>query len=116
MSGNPAIVTPPRPTRRLVSPVAFKKERDSAEVLYNGGPRRENSHGLSINADASTPSTISMPKIDSCILGRETLEQREKFTVSNTTGISILLSFSARWIGTDSCLLLSLYVSCTRLR
>lgn len=76
MSVNPAIVTPPRPARRLVSPVAFQKDR----------PRCENSHSLAISSDVSTPSTISMPKIDSCILGKETLEQREKFTVSNSMG------------------------------
>lgn len=80
MSANPAVVTPPRPSRRLVSPVAFHKERETAQVLCNGVPRRENNHGLD---QASTPSTISMPRIDSCILGKETLEQREKFTVRN---------------------------------
>ena len=76
MSANPAVVTPPRPSRRLVSPVAFHKERETAQVLCNGGPRRENNHGLD-------QATISMPRIDSCILGKETLEQREKFTVRN---------------------------------
>lgn len=92
MSVNPAVVTPPRPTRRLVSPVAFQRAGDSAEVICDGGQRHENSHSLSINVDGSTPSTISMPKIDSCILGIETLEQRDKFTVSNIETISILLS------------------------
>ena len=81
MSANPAVVTPPRPSRRLVSPVAFHKGRETTEVLCtNGGPRRENNHGFD---QASTASTISMPRIDSCILGKETLEQREKFTVRN---------------------------------
>lgn len=92
MSVNPAAVTPPRPTRRLVSPVAFQTAGDSAEVICDSGQRHENSHSLSINVDGSTPSTISMPKIDSCILGIETLEQRDKFTVSNIETISILLS------------------------
>lgn len=92
MSVNPVAVTPPRPTRRLVSPVAFQTAGDSAEVICDGGQRHENSHSLSINVDGSTPSTISMPKIDSCILGIETLEQRDKFTVSNIETISILLS------------------------
>ena len=74
---------------RLVSPVTFKKERNITEVpsasqnsvqLQNG-----HSNGLANSSDAfttSTASTISMPRIDSCILGKETLEQREKFTVS----------------------------------
>lgn len=92
MSDNSAVVTPPRSTRRLVSPVAFQRAGDSAEVIYDGEQRHENSHSLFLNGDGSTPSTISMPKIDSCILGIETLEQREKFTVSNIAKISILLS------------------------
>lgn len=81
MSVNPAAVTPPRPTRRLVSPVAFQQAGHIAEVICDGGHRHENSHSLSINVDGSTPSTISMPKIESCILGIETLEQRDKFTL-----------------------------------
>lgn len=76
-------------SRRLVSPVTSKKGRDMTEVpsasqnsvqLQNG-----HSNGLANSSDAfttSTASTISMPRIDSCILGKETLEQREKFTVS----------------------------------
>jgi len=73
-------------SRRLVSPVTFKKERDNTEVL---SAELQNGHtcsnGLATSSDAfttSTASTISMPRIDSCILGKETLEQREKFTVS----------------------------------
>lgn len=84
-------------SRRLVSPVAFKKEGDIAEVLA----KSENGHGP-INHDSrsdvftsSTASTISMPRIDSCILGKETLEQREKFTVSNTADILILYTVYA---------------------
>lgn len=77
MSGDPAIVTPPR---RLVSPVAFQKDQNGAVVL-NGKPRQENSHSLGIASDTSTPSTIAMPKIDSCILGIETQEQTERFTL-----------------------------------
>lgn len=72
-------------SRRLVSPVTFKKERDNTEVL-SAELQNGHSNGLATsNSDAfttSTASTISMPRIDSCILGKETLEQREKFTVS----------------------------------
>ena len=80
-------------SRRLVSPVAFKKEGDTAEVLA----KSENGHGPINNSRSDvftscTASTISMPRIDSCILGKETLEQREKYTVSNTADILILYS------------------------
>lgn len=92
MSANPAIVTPPRPVRRLVSPVAFQIHRGRAEVLTDGGSRSENGHGPANNSVSSSPPTISMPKIDSCIVGKQTLEQREKFTVSNLWDVSILLS------------------------
>lgn len=71
-------------SRRLVSPVTFKKERDNTEVL-SAELQNGHSNGLATSSDAfttSTASTISMPRIDSCILGKETLEQREKFTVS----------------------------------
>lgn len=83
-------------SRRLVSPVAFKKEGDTAEVLA----KSENGHGPINNSRSdvftrSTASTISMPRIDSCILGKETLEQREKYTVSNTADILILYTVYA---------------------
>ena len=94
MSANPAIVGPPCPARRLVSPVAFQKQRGAAEVLYDGGPRSENGHGPANNSVPSTPPTIAMPKIESCILGKETLEQREKLTVSNVC-FDIAFSFVA---------------------
>lgn len=81
MSANPAIVRPPRPVRRLVSPVAFQIQRGTAEVLSDGGIRSENGHGPANNSVSSSPPTISMPKIDSCIVGKQTLEQREKFTM-----------------------------------
>lgn len=83
MSATPATATVQGRSRRLVSPVAFKKERDTAEVLTNSQNVHEN--GLVNSYDSftnSTTSTISIPRIDSCILGKETLEQREKFTVS----------------------------------
>ena len=85
MSATPVTENVQGRSRRLVSPVAFKKERDTAEVLTTSV--HDNGHGL-VNSSAydaftnSTASTISMPRIDSCILGKETLEQREKFTVS----------------------------------
>lgn len=84
MSAGPAPATPQGRSRRLVSPVVFKKERDIAEVLA-ASQSSVNGHGLANSFDAftnSTASTISMPRIDSCILGKETLEEREKFTVS----------------------------------
>lgn len=64
----------------MVSPVEFKKERDTAEVQNNISPR-ENGHGFSDTFTNSVGSSISMPRIDSHILGKETLEQREKFTL-----------------------------------
>ncbi|PFX31368.1 kinesin-related protein 1-like [Stylophora pistillata] len=67
-------------SRRMVSPVEFKKERDTAEVQNNISPR-ENGHGFSDTFTNSVGSSISMPRIDSHILGKETLEQREKFTL-----------------------------------
>lgn len=85
MSATPVTENVQGRSRRLVSPVAFKKERDSAEVLTTSHSAHDNGHGLVNSYDAftnSTASTISMPRIDSCILGQETLEQREKFTVS----------------------------------
>lgn len=87
MSAGPATATSQSRSRRLVSPVTFKKERDIAEVLQypNVQVQRENGHGLESSSEAftnSTSSTISMPRIDSCIIGQETLEQREMFTVS----------------------------------
>lgn len=83
MSDAPVAATPRAGSRRLVSPVIFKKQRDTAEV-QNGHGVLENGHGLSDTFTNSTASTISMPRIDSCILGKETLEQRERFTVSST--------------------------------
>ena len=85
MSAGPAPETSQSRSRRLVSPVTFKKERDFAEVLQNPSGQLENGHGLESSSEAftnSTASTISMPRIDSCIIGKETLEQRERFTVS----------------------------------
>lgn len=116
MSANPAVVTPPRPSRRLVSPVVVHKERETTEVLCNGGPRRENNQGFD---QASTPSTISMPRIDSSILGKETLEQREKFTVRNRMR-DFDIAFSLRLFALYSvnfthCLCIFL-PSCTKLR
>lgn len=84
MSAGPATVTSQSRSRRLVSPVTFKKEREKAEVLQNPEVQRENGHGLESSSEAftnSTASTISMPRIDSCIIGKETLEQRERFTL-----------------------------------
>lgn len=85
MSAGPATVTSQSRSRRLVSPVTFEKEREKAEVLQNPEVQRENGHGLESSSEAftnSTASTISMPRVDSCIIGKETLEQRERFTVS----------------------------------
>ena len=84
MSAGPAPATSQSRSTRLVSPVTFKKERDIAEVLQNSRVQ-QNGHGLESSSEAftnSTASTISMPRIDSCIIGKETLEQRERFTVS----------------------------------
>ncbi|KAL9976053.1 hypothetical protein ACROYT_G013288 [Oculina patagonica] len=84
MSATSATATIQGRSRRLVSPVAFQKKRDTAKVLTNSQNVHENGHGLANSYDSftnSTVSTISMPRIDSCILGKETLEQREKFTL-----------------------------------
>lgn len=67
-------------SRRMVSPVTFKKDRDTADVQIKRSSL-ENGHGFSDTFTNSTGSSISMPRIDSCILGKETLEQREKFTL-----------------------------------
>ena len=113
MSGDPAIVTPPR---RLVSPVAFQKDQNGAVVL-NGKPGQENSHSLGIASDTSTPSTIAMPKIDSCILGIETQEQTERFTVSSITGYFDIAFGLQRLSFHDNLTLCWLSpISCTRLR
>ena len=87
MSAGPARATSQGRSRRLVSPVTFTKERDIAEVLAASqcSEQLENGHGLENNSGAftnSTASTISMPGVESCILGKETLEQRGRFTVS----------------------------------
>ena len=85
MSAGLAPATSEGRSRRLVSPVTFKKEREIAEVLAVSQRQSSNDHGLGNSSDVftnSTASTISMPRIDSCILGKETLEQRERFTVS----------------------------------
>lgn len=82
-------------SRRMVSPVTFKKDRDTADVQINRSSL-ENGYGFSDTFTNSTGSSISMPQIDSCILGKETLEQREKFTVSKTgRSFDILLLRSA---------------------
>lgn len=81
MSATPVTANVQSRSRRLVSPVTFKKKRDSAEVLttsLENGLVNSYDHAFT----NSTTSTISMPRIDSCILGKETLEQRERFTVS----------------------------------
>ena len=85
MSNGPAPATSQSHSTGLVSPVTFKKERNIAEVPQNPGARLENGHGVESGSEAftnSTATTISMPRIDSCIIGKETLEQRERFTVS----------------------------------
>ena len=86
MSAGPATANSQGRSRRLVSPVSYKKERDIAEVLAaSQSCVQENGHGLANSSEAFTnsmASTISMPRVDSCILGKETLEQRERFTVS----------------------------------
>ena len=86
MSGSPGIVTPSPAGRRLLSPLSSAKGRNTAELLSpsNDGVLKENLD--TTNLDGSKPSTISMPRIDSCILGKETLEERDKFTVSEKMG------------------------------
>lgn len=85
MSAGLAPATSQGRSRRLVSPVTFKKERDievqaasQNSVQLGNGYRLANSSEDFTN---STASTISMPRVDSCILGKETLEQRERFTL-----------------------------------
>jgi len=87
MSAGLAPATSQGRSRRLVSPVTFKKERDIAEVqaASQSSVQLGNGYGLANSSEDftnSTASTISMPRVDSCILGKETLEQRERFTVS----------------------------------
>lgn len=81
MSGSPGIVTPSPAGRRLLSPLSSAEGRNTAELLSpsNDGVLKENLD--TTNLDGSKPSTISMPIIDSCILGKETLEERDKFTL-----------------------------------
>ena len=95
-------------SRRMVSPVTFKKDRDTADVQINRSSL-ENGHGFSDTFTNSTGSSISMPRIDSCILGKETLEQREKFTVSKTgRSLDISLLRSAFRLMSATCLFTAL--------
>ena len=83
--------------RRLVSPLSSVKSRNIAKGAmttndYGGMMEHENSRG-------STRSSISTSRVDSCILGKVTLEQRDKFTVSGKMGyFNIVFSLPKREI------------------
>lgn len=83
MSGVTTFTTTSSPVRRLVSPLSSAKSRNIAKGAtttndYSGQREDElasnNSHGF-------TRSNISTPRVDSCILGKVTVEQRDKFTL-----------------------------------
>ena len=77
MACDSGAITPEERSQLLSSPVAFSSGHNSAKFLM--GPESDRSERNSVPSAVPSDST---PRIDSCILGRETLEEREKFTVS----------------------------------
>ena len=87
MSEVTSFTTTSSPVRRLVSPLSSVKSRNIAKGAtttndYSG--QREDE--LASNSHGFTRSNISTPRVDSWILGKVTVEQRDKFTVSGKMG------------------------------
>ncbi|KAK2554756.1 Sorting nexin-16 [Acropora cervicornis] len=82
MSGVTTFTTTSSPVRRLVSPLSSAKSRNIAKgatTTNDYGCQREDE--LASNSHGFTRSNISTPRVDSCILGKVTVEQRDKFTL-----------------------------------
>ena len=106
MSGGTTFTTTSSPVRRLVSPLSSVKSRNIAKGAmttndYSG--QREDE--LASNSHGFTRSNISTPRVDSCILGKVTVEQRDKFTVSGKMGyFNIVFSLLKRKIESSATL------------
>lgn len=115
MSGVRTFTTTSSPFRRLVSPLSSAKSRNIANgptTTNNYSGQREDE--LASNSYGFTGSSISTPRVDSCILEKVTVEQRDKFTVSGKMGyFNIVFSLLKRKIEstTLTCICMMFYSS-----